>query len=188
MSEPGDVTLLIEALGGGDRTALDELVPRVYDELRRLAHRELERERPGHTLGTTDLVHELYLKLARVERLTWKDRAHFFAVCAQAMRRILVNYALMRKAAKRGGGGVHVSIDDVIAVAQTRPGDLLTVDESLNRLQALSPRQSQVVECRVFGGMGVKDTAVALGISSATVKRDWALARAWLRREMGASA
>jgi RNA polymerase sigma factor (TIGR02999 family) len=186
MSEHGDVTVLIAALSGGDRTALDRLLPRVYDELRHLAHRELRRERAGHTLTTTDLVHELYLKLARVERLTWKDRAHFFAVCAQAMRRILVNYALMKKAAKRGGGGrdLHVPFDEVITVAETRPEDLLSVHEVLGRLETLSPRQTRVVECRVFGGMGVRDTAAALGISPATVKRDWALARAWLRREM----
>lgn len=117
MSERGDVTRLIAALSGGDRAALDALMPRVYDELRHLAHQELRREREGHTLATTDLVHEVYLKLARVERFSFKDRSHFFAVCAQAMRRILVNYALKRKAAKRGGTRVRVPIDDVIAVA-----------------------------------------------------------------------
>lgn len=183
-SSPGDVTLLIAALSGGDRTALDQLLPSVYEPLRRLAHRELRREQPGHTLSTTDLVHDLYLKLARVERLTWKDRSHFFAVCAQAMRRILVNYALKRKTAKRGGGVPTVRLDDVMAVARERPDALLSVDETLRRLESLSTRQSQIVECRVFGGMGVKDTAIVLGVSTATVKRDWALARAWLRREM----
>jgi RNA polymerase sigma factor (TIGR02999 family) len=188
VSEPGDVTRLMATLSGGDRTALDRLLPTVYQELRHLARRELRRERPGGTLTTTDLVHELYLKLARVERLTWKDRAHFFAVCAQAMRRILVNHAMRRKAAKRGGRAVHLPIDDVVAVAQTRPDDLLLVDETLSRLEDLSPRQTRVVECRVFGGMGVKETAVALQVSPATVKRDWTLARAWLRREMEAPA
>lgn len=184
MSAPGDVTLLIGALSGGDRTALDELLPAVYEPLRRLAHRELQRERIGHTLATTDLVHELYLKLARADRLTWKDRAHFFAVCGQAMRRILVNYALMKNAAKRGGGAVHVPIDDIMVVAQSRPDDLLAVDDVLRRLEEINPRHSRVVECRVFGGMGVRDTAAALGVSPATVKRDWTLARAWLGREL----
>lgn len=188
MPERGEVTLLIAALGDGDRTALDTLMPRVYDELRRLAHRELRRERTGHTLATTDLVHEVYLKLARVERLTFKDRAHFFAVCAQAMRRILVNYALRRKAAKRGGGARRVPLDDIVAVAQARPDEILSTHELLQRLNDLSPRLSRVVECRVFGGMGVRETAAALGVSPATVKRDWVLARAWLRQEMEASA
>jgi RNA polymerase sigma factor (TIGR02999 family) len=188
MPEDGDVTVLIAALGGGDRAALDQLLPRVYDELRRLAHRELRRERADHTLATTDLVHEVYLKLARVDRLSWKDRSHFFAVCAQAMRRTLVNYALRKKAAKRGGRAAHVPIDDVVAVARTRPDDLLAVDDILHRLEILSPRQTRVVECRVFGGMGVQETAAALNVSAATVKRDWALARAWLQRELEATA
>jgi RNA polymerase sigma factor (TIGR02999 family) len=187
VSAPGDVTLLLTTLCGGDRTALDQLMPAVYEELRAIAHRELRREPAGHTLTTTDLVHELYLKLARVERLTWKDRAHFFAVCAQAMRRILVNYAVARNAAKRGGRAPHLPIDDVVSVAYARPDDVVWVNDALSRLEDLNPRQTRVVECRVFGGMGVKDTAVALNVSTATVKRDWALARAWLRREMDAT-
>jgi len=188
LSEPGDVTLLLTELSAGDRSVLDELLPLVYEELRRLAHRTLLGEREGHTLNTTALVHEAYLKLARVDRLTWKDRAHFFAVCSQAMRRVLVNYALMRKAGKRGGGAPHVPIEDVVAAARTRPDDILWVDDTLKRLEALNSRQTRVVECRVFGGMGVRETAEALAISSATVKRDWTLARAWLTREMEASA
>jgi RNA polymerase sigma factor (TIGR02999 family) len=188
VSQPGDVTLLLSTLSGGDRAALDQLLPAVYEELRLLAHRQLRREGGAHTLTTTALVHELYLKLARVERLTWKDRAHFFAVCAQAMRRILVNYALMRKAAKRGGRAPHLPIEDIIAVAETRPDEVVWVDDALRRLEDLSPRQTRVVECRVFGGMGVRDTAAVLHVSTATVKRDWALARAWLRREMEATA
>jgi RNA polymerase sigma factor (TIGR02999 family) len=188
MSEPGDVTLLLTELSEGDRSVLDELMPLVYEELRRLAHYSLQGERAGHTLNTTALVHEAYLKLARVDRLTWKDRAHFFAVCGQAMRRVLVNYALMRKSKKRGEGAPHVPIEDVVAAARTRPDDILWVDETLHRLEALNPRHTRVVECRVFGGMGVRDTAEALAISPATVKRDWALARAWLTREMEASA
>jgi RNA polymerase sigma factor (TIGR02999 family) len=188
MSDPGDVTLLLTTLRGGDRTALDRLLPAVYEQLRAIAHRELLRERAGHTLSTTALVHEVYLKLARVDSLTWKDRAHFFAVCAQAMRRVLVNYALERQAGKRGGKAPHVQLDDVVVAAQDRPDDLLCVNESLERLTGLNPRLTLVVECRVFGGMSVKDTAEALSLSPATVKRDWTLARAWLRREMELSA
>jgi RNA polymerase sigma factor (TIGR02999 family) len=187
MDEPGDVTLLLTELSGGDRAVLDELLPLVYGELKHLAHRSLQGERPGHTLNTTALVHEAYLKLARVDRLTWKDRAHFFGVCAQAMRRVLVNYALMRKAGKRGGGAPHVPLEDVVAAARSRPDDILWVDETLGRLEALNARHARVVECRVFGGMGVRETAEALDVSPATVKRDWALARAWLTREMEAS-
>jgi RNA polymerase sigma factor (TIGR02999 family) len=188
MPEPGDVTLLLTTLRGGDRTALDQLLPTVYEQLRAIAHRELQRERTGHTLSTTALVHEVYLKLARVDSLTWKDRAHFFAVCAQAMRRVLVNYALERKAGKRGGRAPHVQLDDVVVAAESRPDDLVWVNESLDRLNGLNPRLTRVVECRVFGGMTVEDTAEALALSPATVKRDWTLARAWLRRELETSA
>ncbi len=182
--QPGHVTVLLEALSSGDREVLDELLPEVYDELHRLAHRELRRERDGHTLSTTALVHEAYVKLADVRRLTWRDQAHFFAVCAQAMRRVLINYAAMKGAQKRGGNAPHLPIDDVVAVASTRPDDLLWVNEALNRLEQINPRQTRVVECRVFGGMGVRETAEAISISPATVKRDWTLARAWLTREI----
>jgi RNA polymerase sigma factor (TIGR02999 family) len=184
MSAPGDVTRLLTELTGGSRDVLDRLMPAVYDELRLLAHRELRRESPGHTLSTTGLVHEAYLKLVRADRLSWKDRAHFFTVCAQAMRRILVDYAVARKRHKRGGTRPHVAIDDVVVAAQTRPDDVVALDEALTRLQALDERQSRVVECRFFGGMSVEETAEALGLSPATVKRDWAVARAWLHREV----
>lgn len=183
MNEPGAVTLLLTELSGGDRAVLDRLLPLVYDELRSLAHRRLRHETPGHTFNTTALVHEAYLKLAQVDRLTWKDRSHFFAVCAQAMRRILLNHARSLSAAKRGQRALHVPIDDVVVAAQTRPDDLIWVDEALTRLEALDERQARVVECRVFAGMGTEETATALEISPATVKRDWTLARAWLIRE-----
>lgn len=188
MPERRDVTVLLAALSGGDRSVLDRLMPAVYDELRALARHQLRREATGHTLNTTGLVHEAYLKLARVEQLTWKDRAHFFSVCAQAMRRVLVDHARGRATRKRGGAAPHLPIDDIVAVARSRPDDLLWVDETLHRLEALNLRQSRVVECRVFGGMGVQDTATAMGISSATVKRDWTVARAWLTRQLEASA
>jgi RNA polymerase sigma-70 factor (ECF subfamily) len=188
MSERRDVTLLLTALSGGDRSVLDRLIPAVYEELRVLARHELRRETAGHTLNTTGLVHEAYLKLAKVERLTWKDRAHFFSVCAQAMRRVLVDHARGRARNKRGGSALHLPIDDVVAVARSRPDDLLWVDAALDRLEALNPRQSKVVECRVFGGMGVRDTATAMGLSAATVKRDWTVARAWLSQQLEATA
>lgn len=182
-----DVTLLLEALSGGDRSVLDQVMPHVYAELRVLAHRELRHERDGHTLGTTALVHEAYLKLANANRLTWRDRAHFFAVCAQAMRRVLTDYARRKGAEKRGAGAPHRPIDDVVDAARSRPDDLLWVNEALERLEAQNPRLSRVVECRVFGGMGVRETAEAISVSPATVKRDWTLARAWLTREAQAS-
>jgi RNA polymerase sigma-70 factor, ECF subfamily len=181
--EPGELTVLLAELSGGDRSVLDRVLPLAYDELRRLAHRQLARERAGHTLDTTALVHEAYLKLAGADSLTWKGRAHFFAVCAQAMRRVLVNYAEARKAAKRGGTALHVPIEDVAAAARERPDDILWVNEALGRLERRSPRQTRVVECRVFAGMDVEETAEALAVSTATVKRDWAVARAWLIRE-----
>lgn len=184
MPERGEVTVLLAALSGGDRSALDKLVPVVYDELRALARREMRRERPGHTLDTTALVHEAYLKLAGVDRLAWKDRAHFFSVCAQAMRRVLIDHARARATNKRGGSAPHVPIEDVVAAAHSRPDEMVWVDEALNRLASLDARQSQVVECRVFGGMGVEDTAAALGVSKATVKRDWQVARAWLTQQL----
>jgi RNA polymerase sigma factor (TIGR02999 family) len=189
MSEQaGEITRLLEALTGGDRAVLDDLLPKVYEELRGLAHRELAHERDGHTLSTTALVHEAYLKLADARRLTWRDRAHFFGVCAQAMRRVLINYAQMKGAQKRGGGAPHLPIDDVICAARERPDDLLLVNQALERLEKLNPRHTRVVECRVFGGMGVRETAEAISVSPATVKRDWTLARAWLNRELRASA
>jgi len=184
---PGEITVLLEALSGGDRAVLDDLLPSIYEELRRLAHRELGRERDGHTLNTTALVHEAYLKLADVNRLTWRDRAHFFGVCGQAMRRVLINYAAMKGARKRGGGAPHLPFDDIVEVARSRPDDLLWVNEALDRLEQLNPRQTRVVECRVFAGMGVRETAEAISVSPATVKRDWTLARAWLTRELGAA-
>lgn len=184
MSEPGEITQLLAAASAGDRSALDRVVPLVYDELRRLAHRQLAGERPEHTLNTGALVHEAYLKLAGLERLEWRDRAHFFAVAAGAMRRILIDYAVRRRAAKRGGGARHEPLDRVMIAAGERAEELLALDEALERLRALDERQSRVVECRFFAGMSIDETAAALDISPATVKRDWMMARAWLNREL----
>lgn len=174
---------LIE-LGGGNREALDRLLPLVYDHMRGLAQRELRRERLDHTLSPTALVHEAYLKLVQLDRIDWRGRAHFFGACAGAMRRILISHARMKKAGKRGDGAAHVPVDNVLVAAEERPDDLLALDEALARLGELSERQAQVVEYRFFAGMGVEDTASALGISPATVKREWTAARAWLNREL----
>lgn len=184
MTAPSDVTQALVALSDGDRSALDRLLPLVYDQLRRMAERELRNERVDHTLSPTALVHEAYLKLAQLDQITWEGRAHFFGTCARAMRRILISYARMKKAEKRGAGSEHVSVDNVMVAADSRPHDLVALDEALERLESLEERQARVVECRFFAGMGVEDTATALGISPATVKRDWTLARAFLNREL----
>ncbi len=184
MTTPSDVTQALVALSDGDTTALDRLLPMVYDELRRMAERELRRERPDHTLSPTALVHEAYLKLVQLDRISWQGRAHFFGACATAMRRILISYARMKKAGKRGAGAEHVPIDNVMVAADALPQDLIALDDALTRLAQLDERQARVVECRFFAGMDVKDTAEALGVSQATVKRDWTAARAWLNREL----
>jgi len=184
MSPDPDVTRALQALSGGNRAALDELLPVIYDQLRAQAQRALQRERPDHTLSPTALVHEAYLKLVRLERVEWRDRAHFFGACANEMRRILVSYARTRKAGKRGAGAEHVSLENAAVAAHNRPAELVALDEALVRLAEMDPRQVRIVECRFFAGMSVEETAEALGISPATVKRDWTAARAWLNREL----
>jgi RNA polymerase sigma factor (TIGR02999 family) len=163
----------------------------VYHELRRLAHRELRRERGDQTLGSSALVHEAYLKLVHVDRVAWQSRAHFYATAAQAMRRVLINYAAGKWTQKRGGGAPHVALDDAsdevgeaVAMADERAAELVALDEALGRLEVLDPRLARVVECRFFGGLSVEETADALHVSPATVKRDWVAARAWLNREL----
>ncbi len=181
-----DITQLLRDMSRGQRDALDRLIPMVYDELREIAHRQLRNERSGHTLSTTALVHEAYLRLVNVNQVQWKDRAHFVAVAARVMRRILVDYARARSRDKRGGDAVRIPLTDVpdIAVAD---GDLIAFDGTLDRLEAINERLCRVVECRCFGGMSVDETAAALGTSPATVKRDWAFSRAWLNRELAGS-
>ena len=166
------------------RATMDELVPLLYDELRRIAHYRLRAEQTGHTLETTGLVHEAYLRLAGSEHLDLADRAHLLAVAAQAMRHVLIDSAVRRKAGKRGGGRATVSLDEVPLVDAARSEELLALDDALTRLGAIDARQARVVECRFFGGMSIEDTAAALELSPATVKRDWAVARAWLNREL----
>jgi RNA polymerase sigma factor (TIGR02999 family) len=183
MSDPSITQALVE-LSNGDASAHDRLFPLVYDALRDLARRELRRERPDHTLSATALVHEAYLKLVQLERIDWKGRAHFFGVCAPVMRQVLISHARSRNAAKRGAGAAKLPLSDALAVAEERPEELLALDEALARLEALSPRQARVVEARFFAGLSVEETAAALGISPATVKREWTAARAWLNREL----
>jgi RNA polymerase sigma factor (TIGR02999 family) len=178
---PGDVTQLLEAAVAGDSQALDRLVPLVYEDLRRVAHRQLDREGGGHTLQTTALIHEAYLKLAVGGAMSATSRAHFLAIAARAMRQVLVDYARRRKAAKRGGGVVSVTLGDEGGAPDTSADDLLALDDALNQLD---PRQRQVIECRFFGGMEEKDIAQVLGVSERTVRRDWVKARAWLYKEL----
>jgi RNA polymerase sigma factor (TIGR02999 family) len=163
---------------------LDAVFPVVYDELRRVAHRHLGGERTGHTLGTTALVHEAYLELVRLEHIRWPGRAYVLAAASRAMRRVLIDHAVARRAQKRGGGAVAEPLDDAVAMADSRGEELLALDEALDRLSRENARCGRVVECRFFGGMSVEETAEALGTSPATVKRDWTMARAWLNREL----
>ncbi len=180
---PADITLLLGHLSGGDAAAADRLMPQVYDALRAIAHRQLRGERAGHTLDTTALVHEAYLKLVQQES-GWQNRAHFYALAALAMRRILVNYAHKRLAAKRGGGQAAVTFTDETYPHEAPPEALIALDEALERLAALNERQSRVVTCRFFGGLTHEEIAESLGVSIPTVRRDWRLARAWLAQEL----
>jgi RNA polymerase sigma-70 factor, ECF subfamily len=177
------VTDLLLQMRDGDTNAMDRLFPLVYEELRRMAHAQLRRERPGHTLGTTGLVHETYVRLVDQTRVEWRDRGHFFMAAAWAMRRILVDYARRNRAARRGGGSVRLTLNDDVPAAE-RGEMLLALDEALDRLAALDRRLSQVVECRYFGGLTEQETAEVLGVTRRTVQRDWAKARGWLYLEM----
>ncbi len=182
-SQP-DITQLLQAIGDGDAGAGAQLMPVVYDELRQLAHRQLRRERTDHTLNTTALVHEAYLKLVQQDAAGWRNRGHFFGIAVQAMRRILVDYARRRIADKRGGGLAPVSLDEATIKVEERAVELIALDEALTRLAGFDERAAKLVECRFFGGLSIDETADALGVSPATVKRDWAAARAWLYREL----
>ena len=181
---PKEITQLLVAWGAGDESALEELAPLVHAELRRLAHRYMGGERAGHTLQTTALVNEAYLRLIDWKSVRWQSRAHFFGVSAQLMRRILVDFARARGYRKRGGGTPRVALDEAAAVSDERGADLLALDEALRALAELDPRQSKVVELRFFGGLTVEEAAEVLKVSPATVERDWSFARAWLHREL----
>jgi RNA polymerase sigma factor (TIGR02999 family) len=179
-----DVTGLLLAWGEGDRTALDRLIPLVHDELHRMAHRYMSGEREGHTLQTTALINEAYLRLVDSGRMHWQNRAHFFAVSAEVMRRILVDFARSRHYQKRGGNAVHLPLDQVLEVSPEREADLVALDEALIALAGIDQRKSKIVELRFFGGLSVKETAEVLKVSPETVMREWKLAKVWLLREL----
>jgi RNA polymerase sigma factor (TIGR02999 family) len=186
MSRPSqpDVTALLQAWRTGDDEALARLTPLVYDELHRLAHRSMRGERPGHPLQTTALVHEAYIKLVDSRRVGWQSRAHFFAIAAQLMRRILVDVVRRQRFQKRGGGCQTVSLGDGLEVAAHVSADVVAVDGALQELSKLDPRKARVVELRYFGGLSLEETAEALNVSTDTVGRDWRAAKAWLTREL----
>jgi RNA polymerase sigma factor (TIGR02999 family) len=183
-SGPQEITRLLIAWNEGDESALEKLVPQVYQELRRLAMRQMRRERPDHTLQTTALINEAYLRLVDLRNVQWQNRAHFFALCARLMRRILVDFARSRHYAKRGGGAQPVSLDQSIAVSPEHSPDLVAVDDVLKALTKVDARKAQVVELRFFGGLTVEETAEVLKVSPETVRRDWRLAKVWLLREL----
>lgn len=181
-----DVTQLLIACGEGDRVALDQLIPLVYDELQRIARRQLHRLRPGDTLGTTGLVHEAYVKLVDQDRAGWRDRRHFFSIAARAMRQVLVDYARHKHREKRGGGAAMLPLDEErVAAGGSDEAWLLELHVALERLEELDPRLPRVVECLFFAGFTQKETAEALGVSARTVWQDWQRARAWLHEELG---
>jgi RNA polymerase sigma factor (TIGR02999 family) len=178
------VTQLLRAWGDGDAGALEQLVPLVYDELHRLARRYMARERPGHTLQTTALVNEAYLRLVDSTQASWQNRTQFFAICAQVMRRILVDWARARQAAKRGGEAHPLELEEALVVSDKPGEDLVALDDALQELAALDRRKSQVVELRFFGGLSVEESAEVLKVSVETVMRDWKFSKTWLRREL----
>ncbi len=184
VSDADEITAMLAAVEAGDRGAVDRLLPLLYQELLAIAGRRMGRERADHTLSATALVNEAYLVLVRQDRVEWRNRAHFLAVAALAMRRVLVHHAEARRAEKRGGGGVRVTLDDAVMGQQMKSEELLALDRALAELAALDARQAKVVECRFFGGLTHEEIAEALGVSVPTVRRDWRIAKAWLARAL----
>jgi RNA polymerase sigma factor (TIGR02999 family) len=182
-----DVTQMLLDWSQGDEASLERLMPVVYDELKRLARIQMGRERSDHTLQPTAVVHEAYFRLVDAQRIAWRDRAHFFAVASRLIRRVLVDHARRHRADKRGAGVAHLTIDDVPPVGEVRADEIVALDEALKSLEELDPRQGRVVEMRYFGGLTIEETAAVLKISPATVKREWSVASAWLRRELAAA-
>lgn len=179
---PQEVTQLLADWGRGDKSAFDKLFPLVHEELRRIAQRQMSHERPGHTLQATALVNEAYLKLAGNEGFEWRDRAHFYAVCAQVMRHVLIDHARAHARDKRGGGAVQVSLNDAIALSEQRAEELVALDEALRSLEHRDPQKGRIVEMRYFGGLSIEETAEVLDISPRTVRREWRRSKAWLYR------
>jgi len=184
LTDKENITQLLEELTGGNNAVVNSLMPLVYDELHQVAHMQLRKERRNHTLNATALVHEAYFKLVDQTRVNWQNRAHFFAIASQAMRRILINYAHQRNAQKRGGQNVVVTFVDDNVMRESKPDELLALDEALDRLKLISERQSKIIEYWFFVGLTHEEIAEVLGISVPTVRRDWRLARAWLSREL----
>jgi len=184
---PGQVTKLLQGWRAGEGSASDALLPLVYDELRRLAHHHLRKERPHHTLQSAALVNEAYLRLVGQNLPKWESRAHFFAIAAQLMRQILVDYARRSRASKRGSGVCMLALDDAVALPQRKNVDVVALDDALNALAEVDARQSRVVELRFFAGLSLEETSEVMGIATATVQRDWTAARAWLHREISRS-
>ena len=183
-SEPHEITKLLKAWSGGDSTALERLMPLVYDHLHRLAHQHMRREQAGHLLQTSALINEAYLRLVDQRELAIQDRAHFFGIAARLMRQILVDEARRRNSAKRGGGTIQVSLTEATSVSQEQAANVVALDDALKRLEAIDARQGEIVELRFFGGLSIEETAEVLKVSPGTVMRDWTFARAWLRNEM----
>jgi len=183
----GLTELLLQCRGEGNRQALDRVFPLVYDELRRIAHRQLQHERDGHTLVTTALVNEAYIRLVDVTRVEWRDRVHFLSTAARAMRRILIDHARERNAVRRGGGQRPVTLDEALIPVDLTTESLVALDDALEELAQLNPRLARVVECRFFGGMTEDETGEALGVTSRTVRNDWVKARGWLRQALAAA-
>lgn len=182
-----DVTLLLRSWSDGNRQALADLLPLVYDELRRLASSRMRFESPGHTLQATAVVHEAYMRLVQQRDVTWQSRAHFFGIAAQMIRRILVDHIRATRAQKRGAGFAALSLDEAIGVPEKRNWEILALDDALKTLAALDPQQAKIVELRFFAGLSIEETASVVGVSPATVKRDWVSAKAWLFRELSRS-
>jgi RNA polymerase sigma factor (TIGR02999 family) len=183
-SSPDEVTLMLIRWSNGERDALDQLIPIVYGELRRLASRTLRRERRDHTLQPTALVHEAYLRLIDQRSVNWQNRSHFFAIASQAMRRIVVDHARRHNAVKRGGDNLKVELEAAMLLPGAKDVDVVRLDDALTALAAFDPQQGRIVELRFFGGLSIEQTAEVIGISPATVKRDWSMAKAWLHREL----
>ena len=184
MAEKKDVTQLLSREQAGNREALDELLPLVYDELRRVAGNQLRSERANHTLQATALVNEAYMRLLEQKEVDWQNRLHFFSIASEMMRRILVNYAIQRNAKKRGDGAVQIELDETVSYSDGRDFDLLSLDEALKGLAKLDAQQARIVELRFFGGLTIEETAQILEISDSTVKREWRMAKAWLKSQI----
>jgi RNA polymerase sigma factor (TIGR02999 family) len=184
LASPHDITSLLQAWGKGDEEALHKLTPLVYEQLHAAARRYMAHERPGHTLQTTALIHETYLRLVDVRQVKWQNRAHFFAICAKLMRRILIDFARSRASQKRRGAVPHVDLDEALCITSEPDFDLVSLDDALNKLTLMDERQSKVVELRFFGGLTVQETAEVMKTSPDTVMRDWKLAKVWLFREL----